>query len=119
MSDGAAYEADLKTSYRAVRDRLMKPVQAAPEANRIREEKTMGHSLGDLNEHLFSQLDRLSDQEKTPEKLEVEVKRAEAVVSVASQIISNADTAIKAAHLVVNHGDRFLKMVPMLEGKKQ
>lgn len=78
----------------------------------------MQNNLSDLNQHLFAQLDRLADESKSAEMLETEVKRADAVVAVASQIISNADTAIRAAKLVADHGDRFKAMVPMLEGRR-
>lgn len=71
----------------------------------------MKNRLSDLNNHLFSQLERLSDEDLSAEKIDEEVKRADAIVAVSEQIIRNADTALKAAILVANHGD---KMKPML-----
>ena len=71
----------------------------------------MKNRLTDLNNHLFSQLERLSEEDLSVEKIEHEVKRADAIVAVSEQIIRNADTVLKAAVLVANHGD---KMRPML-----
>lgn len=67
----------------------------------------MKNKLADLNNHLFAQLERLSDEDLTPEQIEQEAKRGEAIVALADQIIRNADLTFKAATLVANHGDRF------------
>lgn len=77
----------------------------------------MKNKLVDLNNHLFAQLERLSEEGLSDEQIEQEVKRAAAIVDVSEQIVRNADLALKAAHLVANHGDRFKTMLPMLEGK--
>ena len=53
------------------------------------------NTLGDLNNHLFEELERLNNEELAGEKLETELKRAKAITSVAQQIISNANTIIK------------------------
>lgn len=71
----------------------------------------MKNRLLDLNNHLFSQLERLTDETLSTEQIAQEVTRADAVVAVSEQIIRNADLALKAATLVANHGD---KMRPML-----
>lgn len=42
----------------------------------------MKNKLIDLNNHLFAQLERLSDEDLTKEQIEQEVRRTEAVVSV-------------------------------------
>lgn len=67
----------------------------------------MKNRLSDLNDHLFAQIERLSDENLTPEQVDAEAKRSEAMVAVADQIIRNADLTFKAATLVANHGDRF------------
>jgi len=71
----------------------------------------MKNRLIDLNNHLFAELERLTEEGLSAEQIEREVKRADAVVAVSEQIIRNADTALKAATLVANHGD---KIKPML-----
>lgn len=71
----------------------------------------MKNKLVDLNNHLFGQLERLTEEDLSAEKIEQEVKRAEAIVAVSEQIIKNADLTLKAAVLFTNHGD---KAKPML-----
>lgn len=61
--------------------------------------KAMKNTLGDLNNHLFAQLERLSDEELTGEKLGEEINRARAVTSIASQIIANGALVLEARKL--------------------
>lgn len=70
-------------------------------------------SIGDLNTHLFAQLDRMSG-EMTPEQIEHEAKRAEAIVSVADQITRNSETCLKAAKLYAEYGQSVLPHLPMI-----
>jgi hypothetical protein len=77
----------------------------------------MKNKLIDLNNHLFAQLERLSDEDLTKEQIEQEVRRTEAVVSVSQQIVQNADLALKAAKLVAEHGAYVGKYLPMIEAK--
>lgn len=77
----------------------------------------MKNKLSDLNNHLFSQMERLGTEGITPEQLEIEVKRAEAMVRVADQISSNADLQLKAAKLFAEHGAAVLPMLPVIGGK--
>lgn len=76
----------------------------------------MKNRLIDLNNHLFAQLERLSDEELTPEQIEAETQRGEAIVAVADQIIRNADLTFKAASFVVTHGDRYRPALAALIG---
>ena len=64
----------------------------------------MKDKLTDLNNHLFAQLERLSDDDLDAEMIEREVKRTEAIVKVADQITGNADLQLKAAKLFAEHG---------------
>lgn len=76
----------------------------------------MKNKLADLNDHLFAQLERLSEEGLTAEQIEQEAKRGEAIVSVADSIIRNADLTFKAATFVANHGDRFRPALSALIG---
>lgn len=77
----------------------------------------MKNKLTDLNDHLFMQLERLSDEDLTPEQIEIEAKRADAIVSVADQIARAADLQLKAIKIVADHGDRFKPQLTMLEDR--
>jgi len=54
------------------------------------------NSLGDLNNHLFAQLERLGDEDLKGEKLVEEIDRAKAINQVAAQIISNGKLVLDA-----------------------
>jgi len=60
--------------------------------------------LSDLNDHLFAQLERLSDENLTPEEIDQEAKRGDAIVAVADQIIRTASLKIQAAKIPSDHG---------------
>lgn len=59
----------------------------------------MRNNLSDLNNHLFAELERLSDEDLTEDELEKEIKRAEAITGVAEQVINNADTVLKGVKI--------------------
>lgn len=79
----------------------------------------MKNSLADLNNHLFAQIERLSDESLSPEQIDQEAKRATAVVAVADQIIRNAGVALAAAKLVSDHGFDPTPHLPPIVGSKQ
>ena len=56
----------------------------------------MKNTLGDLNNHLFAQIERLGDEDLQGEALEQEIKRAEAVTKISGQIIANGSLLLKA-----------------------
>jgi hypothetical protein len=64
----------------------------------------MKNKLTDLNDHLFAQLERLSDEQLTPEQVDKEAKRGKAIVAVADQIVKNASLQVQAARLVSEKG---------------
>ena len=59
----------------------------------------MKNKMSDLNNHLFSQLERLSDEDLTGEALQEEICRAKAITDVSTRIISGAALVLKAAEL--------------------
>lgn len=64
----------------------------------------MKNKLAYLNDHLFAQLERLSDEDLTPEQIEKESKRGEAIVAVADQIVRNASLQLQAAKIAFDCG---------------
>ncbi|WP_428413051.1 hypothetical protein [Pararhizobium sp.] len=78
----------------------------------------MKNKLSDLNNHLFAQLERLSDEDVKGEDLEQEVARAQAVVSVSDQIVRNADLQLKAVKFCTDNGHHLRRHLPMLEQPK-
>lgn len=79
----------------------------------------MKNKLSDLNNHLFSQLERLADESLTAEDVEREVKRADAIVEVSDQVLRIADTGLKAAKLYAEHGDKIIPHLPQIGSNAQ
>jgi hypothetical protein len=61
------------------------------------------NKLSDLNNHLFAQLERLSDEELSAEELQKEVARAKAINGIAKNIIDNAKTALDGVRIAYSH----------------
>lgn len=76
-------------------------------------------TLSKLSEHLFAQLDRLGQDDLTPDEIDAEAKRAEAIVSVSDEIIDGAKTQIAAARLYSEHGKVVLPMLPQIGAPKK
>ncbi|QTH44937.1 hypothetical protein J4772_11350 [Cohnella sp. LGH] len=76
----------------------------------------MRNTMGDLNNHLFAQLERLNDESLSDEQLKKELERAKAVSSVASQIISNGFLVLKAVQMKGDNLNADTKVPKMLEG---
>lgn len=57
----------------------------------------MKNKLIDLNNHLFAQMERLSDDDLMGEGLRTEIERSRAITFVAKEIISNARLALDGA----------------------
>lgn len=74
----------------------------------------MKNRLGDLNDHLFAQLERLADEELDADALERECKRADAIVALADQVVGNANTQLAAARLFAQHGATITHMLPQI-----
>lgn len=55
----------------------------------------MKNTLQDLNNHLFEQLERMNDEDLTNEQLDQELRRADGMAKIATQIIENGELAFK------------------------
>ena len=78
----------------------------------------MKNKLGDLDNHLFAALERLSSEDLTPDRIEAEVARAVAIVNVADQILEGAKVKLTAAKLYAEHGSGIKEMLPQI-GKSE
>ena len=56
----------------------------------------MKNTLGDLNNHLFAQLEKLGDEDLKGDELEAEIRRSEAMAKVGEQIIKTGELQLKA-----------------------
>lgn len=61
----------------------------------------MKNKFSDLNEHLFSALERISNEDLKGKELSEEVLRAQSISNVARQIIGNASLVMKAKQMQI------------------
>lgn len=76
----------------------------------------MRNTLGDLNNHLFAELERLGDEELTGEELDKEIRRASAISTVSKNIIANANIILQATKFKEGEMMKSDEMPKMLEG---
>ena len=74
------------------------------------------NTLGDLNNHLFEQLERLMDDELAGEQLREEIIRAKAVASIAKEIVATGQLVLDAKKFEDDKIDMDSKPSRMLEG---
>lgn len=74
----------------------------------------MKNRLPDLNDHLFSALERLNDDQLEGDKLKAEIARARAVANVGITIVQGAHLALAASALALEHGLQELPTPPAL-----
>ncbi|MET4696974.1 hypothetical protein [Endozoicomonas lisbonensis] len=63
----------------------------------------MKNTLADLNNHLFAQLERLSDESVKADALKEEIERSKAVTAISKEIVSNASLQFNALKLKAEH----------------
>jgi len=76
----------------------------------------MQNTLGDLNNHLFAQLERLGDEELKGDELQEEINRSKAITSVATQVINNGSLVLQAKKMQEDNMNADIKIPAMLEG---
>lgn len=64
----------------------------------------MKNKIEDLNNHLFSALERLNDEELSEDQLDKEIKRSKAIKEVAETIVESHRNTIQAMKLVSDQG---------------
>lgn len=78
----------------------------------------MKNTLGDLNNHLFAQLEKINDDDLNGEALDAEIKRTEAMAKISEQIIKTGELQFKAMQHMDEYSYERNKVVPeMLEVK--
>lgn len=78
----------------------------------------MKNKLSDLNNHLFAEMERLSDEDLLGEELDTELKRAHAITNVAAQIVNNANLVLRAQIAKGEYDAKAFRVPPMLESGK-
>lgn len=78
----------------------------------------MKNTLIDLNNHLFAQLERLSDEDLKGEELESELKRQKGITEVARNIVDNAKVVLDARKFLDNSFDENSSVPKILLGNK-
>jgi len=78
----------------------------------------MKNTLGDLNNHLFAELERLSDEDLKGSALQEELDRAKGVATIANKIIANGNLILNAQKLTnnANNTNIDITLPKMLEG---
>lgn len=64
----------------------------------------MKNTLGDLNNYLFEQLERINDDSLDAEGLEQELKKTDSIVKVAEKIIQNGELAFRTMQHMDHYG---------------
>ncbi len=76
----------------------------------------MKNKLIDLNNHLFAQLERLSDEDLKEEQLAIELNRSKAIANIADRIVNNARLSLDAQKAI---NDGMIKRAPEMLGLKE
>ena len=76
----------------------------------------MKNTLGDLNNLLFAQLEKLGDDDLNGEEMDAEIRRAEAMAKVGEQIIKTGELQLKAMMHMDEYGYDRKKAVPEMLG---
>ncbi len=79
----------------------------------------MRNKLTDLNNHLFEELEKLTDDDLQGESLKEELQKAKIISEVSGKIIDNASLILKAIHEQNEYGGRSQNIPPMLLGLQE
>lgn len=77
----------------------------------------MKNSMTDLHNHLMAQMERLGEENLTPEQIKAEVDRSKAMIGIAGAMIDNARIVLDAQKLLVEYPDADSSAMPMLIGR--
>lgn len=74
------------------------------------------NKMSDLNDHLFAQMERLTDEDLTEEELEREINRSREVTRLSKAIIANGTLVLQAARFTDSKFDADIQLPKMLGG---
>jgi predicted Zn-dependent protease len=72
------------------------------------------NSLADLNAILFTQIQKIQDEDATDEELEKEIKKSEAITKLSSQVLNSANIALQAQKQFDEYGTGRTVDIPLL-----
>lgn len=78
----------------------------------------MRNTLVDLNNHLFAELERLSDEDLQGDDLEIELKRAKGITNVSRNIVENAKVLLDARKFLDDRWDANSNIPKILIGDR-
>lgn len=78
--------------------------------------KNTRNTLGDLNDHLFMQIERLNDESIKGDELKEEKERAKAISGIAKNIIENGNLVLEVHRFADERWDADEEPPRMLEG---
>jgi len=71
-------------------------------------------TLNDLNEYLFQELDRLTNEDLSEEELDKEIKRSDALQKIAKTVIDNGVLALQAKKHLDEYGQGNKVELPLI-----
>lgn len=79
----------------------------------------MKNNLSDLNNYLFEEIERLSDDSLDELEMDRQIKRSDAVVKIAKTIINNGSLALSMKKHLDEYGSGENYVFPLLEVSKK
>lgn len=71
-------------------------------------------TLNDLNEYLFQEMDRLTNEDLSPEDLDREIRRSDALQKIAKTVIDNGTLALQAKKHLDEYGQGDQVEIPLI-----
>ena len=71
-------------------------------------------TLNDLNEYLFKEMDRLTNEDLSADELDKEIKRSDALQKIAKTVIDNGALALQAKKYLDEYGEGDKVELPLI-----
>lgn len=76
-------------------------------------------TLNDLNEYLFQEMDRLTNEDLSEEELDKEIKRSDSLQKIAKTIIDNGSLALQAKKHLDEYGQGGMLQLPFVAAENK